>query len=344
MKIALCSSYVPFIKGGARNIVDWLAIELKKIGHEVERVYLPQIDIPDKLFNQFAAFRWVDLSAADRVICFRPSSYLVPHEHKILWFIHHIRVFYDLWDSPYRDFPDTPYYSQLRNSLHALDDIALREAKKIFTNSKIVTNRLQKYNNLESEILYPPIIAPEKFSCKDFNNEIVYVCRVEHHKRQHLLIEAMQYTKTPVKLKLYGASSSTFYFNELQGLISQLKLNDKVYFCNEWITEEHKIDILANCLAAAYIPLDEDSYGYPSLEAFHSSKPVITTSDSGGVLELVENDVNGIIAEPDPKALADAMDQLYIDRERTIRMGKNAKESIEKLNICWPHVLERLLA
>ena len=77
MKIALCSSFVPFTYGGYRNIVEWLESTLEEAGHHVERIYLPQVDAPDLLFRQMTAYRWVDLSAADRVICFRPPA----HQH-----------------------------------------------------------------------------------------------------------------------------------------------------------------------------------------------------------------------------------------------------------------------
>ena len=44
MRICLVSSYVPFINGGARFIVEWLEEKLREHGHEVERFYLPFID------------------------------------------------------------------------------------------------------------------------------------------------------------------------------------------------------------------------------------------------------------------------------------------------------------
>jgi hypothetical protein len=50
MKIALCSSFVPFIQGGARNIVEWLEFMLIESGHQVERIYLPHVDVPDLIF------------------------------------------------------------------------------------------------------------------------------------------------------------------------------------------------------------------------------------------------------------------------------------------------------
>ncbi len=344
MKIALCSSYVPFVYGGGRNIVDWLELVLKEIGHQVEKIYLPQIGAPDLLLQQMMAYRWLELDAADRVICFRPPSYLIPHPHKILWFIHHFRVFYDLWDTSYRDFANDVKHRGIRDTLYAVDSAALREAKKVFTNSKVISNRLKTYNQIDSEVLYPPVFQSERYYCKDYNEEIVCICRLEHHKRQHMLIEAMQYTQTSVRLRLCGAGFGPDYLHNLHERIAELNLEERVTLEDRWISEEEKIEILANCLATAYVPIDEDSYGYPSVESSHACKAILTTEDSGGVLELVTDDLNGYVTEPSAEALAAAMDKLYKDRRKTQAMGNNARARLNDLNISWPHVVERLLA
>lgn len=344
MKIALCSTYVPFVYGGARNIVEWLQEMLEREGHEVERIYLPQVDAAASLCTQMVALRSVDLSAADRVICFRPQSHLIRHPHKILWFIHHIRVFYDMWDGPYRGFPDDAQHRAVRAALLAADNTAVREAKAVFTNSRVVSSRLRQFNGIDSEVLYPPVFESERFHCRGFNDEIVYICRLEHHKRQHLLVEAMAHTTTPVRLRLCGASSGDDYPRELRELVERHGLQDKVTLEVRWITEEEKVELLADCLAAAYLPVDEDSYGYPSVEASHASKAVLTTTDSGGVLELVTDGLNGYVLPPEPAALAAAMDRLYADRALARRLGEGACERLDTLNISWSHVLRRLLA
>jgi glycosyltransferase involved in cell wall biosynthesis len=345
MRIALCSSFVPFIHGGARNIVEWLEAMLQEAGHQVERVYLPHDDNPALLFKQMASYRWIDLEdSADRIICFRPPAHFIRHPRKILWFIHHIRAFYDLWDSPYRGCPDDLQHRGIRDALHAADTAALGEAQRIFTNSRVVSDRLQRFNRVASEVLYPPIFQPERFYCGGFNEEIVCICRFEHHKRQHLLVEAMAHVETPVRLRLCGASSTPDYPEHLRKLAADAGKEDRVIVENRWISEVEKAQLLSECLAAAYLPLDEDSYGYPSLEASHSCKPVLTTTDSGGVIELVMHGVNGMVCDPEPKALAAAMDQLYRDREATREMGRNAQARLAELNIDWQHVLQRLLS
>lgn len=345
MKIALVSSYVPFINGGARFIVEWLEEKLREHGHQVERFYLPFVDSPHDLLDQTLAFRLLDLSqTADRVICFRPPAHVLEHPHKILWFIHHIRVFYDLWDTPYRPVPDNPGGRALRKALIDLDTKTIREAKKVYTNSKVVSSRLKQYNDIDSTPLYPPIFRPERFRNEGYGDEIVAVCRIEKHKRQQLLVEAMAHVKSGVKLRICGSSSSAQHTDEMRQFIKLRGLADKVTIDERWITEEEKVDFLAPALAVAYMPVDEDSYGYPSLEGAHSKKAVLTTTDSGGVLELVEDGINGFVTAPDPRAVAEAMDRLHRDKATTQRMGEANEHRLTELKIDWNTVVQAMTA
>ena len=340
MRFLLVSTFVPFINGGARFIVEWLEEQLRDHGHEVERFYLPYLETPGTLLEQAAAFRLMDLEqSADRLIAFRPPAHVISHPDKFVWFIHHIRAFYDLWGGPYAP-PPTLANQALRDTLHRLDTSTLSEARKIYTNSKVVGDRLRAFNGLDSEVLYPPILHPERFRCSGFGDEILVVCRVENHKRQALLIDAMAWVNSPAKLRLCGSTSGPDYATELREKISALGLDDQVIFEDRWISEQEKADRLAGALATAYLPLDEDSYGYPSLEAAHSGKAVITTTDSGGVLELVEDGVNGLVVPPDPRAIGQAIDRLWFDKAAAERMGRANTARLSELHINWTRVVE----
>ena len=39
MRVLITSSFVPFINGGGRFIVEWLEDKLREYGHEVEKIY-----------------------------------------------------------------------------------------------------------------------------------------------------------------------------------------------------------------------------------------------------------------------------------------------------------------
>lgn len=346
MRIAICSSFVPFINGGARFIVEWLEERLREHGHTVELIYLPMNeDRPETLLRQMSAYRMLDLSqSVDRIITTRPPSHLIQHPKKVVWFIHHFRRFYDLWDTSHRGFADDPRHRALRDAIIRADTVGLSEAHHLFSNSQVVADRVKRFNGLEPEVLFPPLHDTRRFTDAGQGDEIVYICRTEAHKRQHLLLEAFSHVRTPVRLRICGTGSNPTYGEIMRQYIVQNGLESKVTFVERWISEDEKAGWLSTALAAAYLPEDEDSYGYPSLEAAHSRKPLLTTTDSGGVLEFVQHGRNGLIAEPDPRALAEAIDQLWTDRQKTKEMGVQAHARVGELNIDWSHVVERLLS
>jgi glycosyltransferase involved in cell wall biosynthesis len=278
------------------------------------------------------------------VICFRPPAYVVDHPNKVLWFIHHIRTFYDLWDTPYRGMPDDAHHRAIRDNLRALDTQAISEARAVFTNSQVVADRLKTFNGLTATPLYPPIYQPERFSHTGYGDEIVAISRLEPHKRQALMIQAMQHVKTGVKLRLAGTASSVEYGRQLVQMTKDLGVQDRVILEDRWISEDEKAEMLKEALAIAYLPKDEDSYGYPSLEGAHARKAIITTTDSGGVLELVEHGRNGLISEPDPRALAQQFDRLHADKQDVARMGTASLNRLAEMKIDWSTVVDRLTA
>jgi glycosyltransferase involved in cell wall biosynthesis len=341
VRIALVSSTAPFINGGYRFIVEWLAPFIREQGHEVEIVYLPFEGGPQSMFDEMLAYRLIDLSdSCEQIITFRPPAHLVPHPRKVCWFIHHLRPWYDLWDTAYRPVPDTLFWRAAREMLMHADRRGLSEAHRLFVNSRVVGRRLLEFNGLESELLYPPLHAPERFRHDGYGDEIVCICRFEPHKRQHLLIEAMRHVRTPVRLRLCGAP--TPYLAELERRAAAIGTG-KIVIEGRWITEEEKVDRLAPALGVAYLPLDEDSYGYPTLEGAHAVKPVIVAEDGGGVTEFVRDGQEGFVVEPTPKAIAAAFDSLWSDRRLCARMGEAARARIGELGIDWRTVVAKLV-
>jgi glycosyltransferase involved in cell wall biosynthesis len=282
MRIGIVSSSIPLVRGGYRFFVDWLAIKLREAGHEVETIYIPSTDAPDSLLQQMMAFRMLDLSAFDLVITGRPPAHVVSHPNKVIWFIHHIRAYYDLWGTKYGPLSQDLSAERWRETLIAADTAALSEARKMFANSDTVRQRLLHFNGIKAEVLYPPVLNPSRFRASDWGDEIVYVARLEPHKRQHLAIEAMQHVQTPVRLRLVGTGSAS-YVEDLHGQLDQNGLRTRVSLSNEWTDESGKAEAYAKALANLYIPFDEDSYGYSTIEAAHASKATISTNDAGGV-------------------------------------------------------------
>ena len=344
MKIGLVSSIAPLVDGGGRFIVEWLASRLSDSGHQVETVFIPFVDDPSSLMRQMTAFRMLRLDACDRIVTFRPPAHLVQHRHKIIWFIHHLRSLYDLWDTPYCSIPHNPAGEALRTAIHAADTRALREARHVFTNSLVVRNRLKQFNDIDGRVVYPPVKEPARFTCKGWGDEIVIVCRISAHKRQHLAIEAMKWVRTPVRLRIAGTGIEPEYMTRLEKLIADNDLEDRVSLEYRWISEDEKASLLSDCLAAVYLAFDEDSYGYSTIEAAHARKATIGLSDGGGISEFVVDGVNGLVVRPEPQAIAAAFDRLWADRAFAQRLGEAAHSRIDELNINWDTVLRMMLS
>jgi glycosyltransferase involved in cell wall biosynthesis len=344
MKVLVASTYVPFVQGGGRIIVRDLAMALSERGHDVDTVDIPFASAWDEMIEQMLAIRLMDMStAADVLIAIRTPSYLLRHPNKRLWFIHHHRGAYDLWGTPYQDIPSTPEGWAVRNAIIAADNLYLREAKRIFTLSQVVSNRLREFNDLNGHVLYPPLGNPELLTCGDAEDYVFYPSRIQGHKRQRLVVQAASHLQSDVRVVIAGVPDDANQLTALQEEIDRCALHDRVDLIPRWISEEEKAELFSRSLGVVYVPFQED-YGYVTLEAFHSRKPVITCSDSGGPLEIVDDGVNGLVVEPTPLALAAAIDRLRMSPDEAAVMGERAYETIPAKNINWDHVVSSLLA
>jgi glycosyltransferase involved in cell wall biosynthesis len=119
-----------------------------------------------------------------------------------------------------------------------------------------------------------------------------------------------------------------------RGLASRVKLIGR-------IDERQLLDHLANCRAVCFPPFDED-YGFVTVEAFASRKPVITCTDSGGPAELVVDGVNGKVCAPRPDSLAIALREIMETPSLAERLGKAGLEHVSEMT--WPKAVRRLLA
>lgn len=349
MRIVLASTYVPFRKEGDVTLVQELACVLSKCGHLVETVLLPFTSRWPGVVEETLAIRSLDLTESsgntiDLLITLRTPAYAIRHPNKLVWFSRHHCDATDPSGSPYRAAEHQPDGERVRRLLTRSDACYLSEARRIYASSKHGAKRLKEVNGIDAHgVLYPALLSPERFHNADFGDYFLYVSRLNPRKRQALAVQAMKYVKSPFKLVLAGEADSEACGAELQRLVRLLDLEDRVQL-RGWISEEEKITLLANACGVLFLPVDADSYGYAMLEAFHASKPVITLTDAGGPTEIVEDSVNGLIVEPEARALATAMETLWGAKTRAALLGRNAHETLRFRNICWERVVEALVA
>jgi glycosyltransferase involved in cell wall biosynthesis len=343
MKIAVLNNCVPFLRGGAEHLAEGLRAKLVEYGHDAFLARIPFCwEPPEKILEHMLACRSMRLPGVERAIALKFPAYYLPHPQKIVWLLHQFRQAYDLWGTPLQGLVDSHEGRTIRDIIIKADNSYLSEASKIFSNSKITADRLKQFNNLEATVLLPPLLTQDHFGCGDYGDYIFCPGRINRAKRQRLLVESVQYCKTDVRLLLAGSAEELDDAEAIEVLIRRHGLEQKVQFVNRFISEEEKAAWFSESLGCAYIPFDEDSYGYVTLESYLSKKPVITCSDSGGIGLLVKDGVTGCVVTPDAKKLAQAMDSLYMDKSNARRLGEAGYELVRSLDISWDRVIRSL--
>lgn len=351
-RILLANSQVPFARGGAELLVDGLAAALVERGHTVDRVALPfSLSSRAQLVRSALAWRLLDLEAVegrpvDLVIATRFPSYLVRHPNKVVWLIHQLRQVYDLEGSRYSDFDDSPRDRRAAEMVRRMDRRTLGEARRRFAISKNVAERLRRFNGLDAEPLYPPSpLAPllDRPSSDEVEGDagdggagyVFTAGRLVRPKRFELLVEAVARGGPDLRAVVAGSGPQA---DALARLAAERGVGDRVRFAG-WVDDAELARLYRGCRAVFFAPFDED-YGYVTVEAMRAGKPVVTTADAGGALELVRDGVNGFVVEPSPRAVAGALDRLAADAALARRLGEAGRRTVAGID--WDTVVARL--
>jgi glycosyltransferase involved in cell wall biosynthesis len=341
--ILVCEAQVPFVHGGAEILVRELVRELRTHGHAAELVSVPFKWYPkEEILPHAAAWRLLDLSESngrpvDVVIATKFPTYCVRHPRKVAWLVHQYRAAYELCGTPYSDFSHTEQDVGLRDTLIRLDTEMLSECRAVYAIARTTAARLEKYNGLHAPTLYhPPRLAP-RLTAGPYGDYVLSVGRIESVKRVDLIIRAMVHTDPSLRLIVAGDGTQR---ENVEREAHAVGVADRVTFLGR-VGDDQLIQLYAGALAVIYPPYDED-FGYVTLESFLARKPVVTCTDSGGPNEFVVGGTNGYVCEPDPRALADAMQSLAGDKRLAAALG-DAGHAVAT-RITWDGVIEALVA
>jgi glycosyltransferase involved in cell wall biosynthesis len=342
MRIAVVTSDVPFVEGGHRVIGRALVRALRDCGHTAELLTTPQNRFGRQL-SAYLATRLTDVEVAgdgepvDRVISLRFPSYAVRHPRQAVWLNHRMREYYDLWDDFHATLGPRGRLVEgvRRRIIHFLDGRLLRN-RAVIAQSKTIQARLQRWGGIASDVLYPP--APQRaYRCDEYDGSILVVGRLTKLKRVDLLIRAAAATSGSWRVRIAGEGPERA---ALVALTRELGIDHRVVLLGE-LDEARLIHEYAHC-AAVYFGARAEDYGLVTLEAFSSSKAVVTCTDSGGPAELVEDGVTGFVAEPTVAAVGEALARLAGAARLAERMGTAAAQVAARHS--WDDAVERLLA
>jgi glycosyltransferase involved in cell wall biosynthesis len=341
LRILVCHTQVPFARGGAEVLVENLVAELGARGHEAELVAVPfKWYPPSTVVTQSLVWRLLDLDeaqgrAVDLVIATKFPSYAVRHPNKVVWLVHQFRQAYELDRTELGEYGEDTFDRAARRAVHRLDRTTLSEAKRLFAISENVASRLEQSVGLEAEVLRPPP-QPLEYRCDEYGDFVLSVGRLDRAKRVDLLLEAAA-ADGDLRVVIAGEGPDR---PRLEELARANRLDGRITFTGR-LDDDALTDQYARCGAVFYAPIDEDM-GFVPFEAFLAEKPVVTTRDAGGPLEVVEDRRTGLVCEPTAGAVADALAWLRSHPDEARAQGRAGRGVAAQLT--WDTTVDRLLS
>ena len=215
----------------------------------------------------------------------------------------------------------------------------LKKADKILSTSHVMAKETSLYTNKEIEVTpfgidinqFKPMDVESLFDKKDI--VIGTVKTLEEKYGIEYLIRAFKivsdkYPGLPLKLLIVGGGSLE---NKLKNLAKQLQIDNKTIFTGK--VPYNEVPKYQNMLtiSVSVSVSDSESFGVAILEASACEKPVVV-SNVGGLTEVVEDGVTGIIVPPrNPEKTAEAIEKLLLDKNLIEEMGKAGRKRVLEL-------------
>jgi glycosyltransferase involved in cell wall biosynthesis len=313
----------------------------------------------------------LDVPDADVVLSTQPPSFAVRHPRQLSLFFHHLRIYYDLSEVYLAaGFVEPHLHLEAQRHVRRIDEVHLANVTRFLVASNEVHSRLTGYHDFEAPISTLKIGITREWAGAGGNNErhVLCVSRHEFPKRTELFVLAMLLSEH-LRAVMVGAGGRLarvqwLHREVLEGRIDAAALGDLDTWCNTGLADADPADVTerqpgrgvrflqgvedrdllelyqsALCVVA---PAFREDYGLTALEAMRLGVPVVVCRDGGGLTELVEHGVSGLVVDPTPMAISDAVNTIAASPELRRTMGENGREIAARYN--WSATRSQLAA
>lgn len=368
------------IKGGFELVIGRIVAMLEDAGHRVVVATVPGVDsgrtirgvaVSDEHwarageFFTYASllerFERINVADADLVITTQPGSWAVDHPRKLAVFYHHQRVAYDL-EAPYIEagLGDPEVHTSASELIRQLDTPHLGTISHFLVPSETVAGRLETFNNVDRSRMSKFLAGPHHVAAGPSNvfSDVLCVSRSEFTKRTELFAAAA-FEGFGASARLVGTGGRLpFVRRYVADLMADVprepepwnapagtsqesrQVADGPVCISGWLDDAQVADAYRSA-AVIVAPAHNEDYGLTLLEGMSYGKPVVVCSDGGGLVEMVDDGTTGVVTEPNPAAIAEAVRQLMSDLPATREMGSAALRSAERYT--WQRAASQLL-
>jgi glycosyltransferase involved in cell wall biosynthesis len=270
-------------------------------------------------------------------------------------------VYYDLEDLYVRAgfAADEIVHRSAGRHVRELDQPRLEAVGWFLAGSACVADRLVAFNGIDRSSVFSAgliVGASEHTTSADpLGGAVLCVGRHEFPKRTELVVAAAHLLGHR-RFALVGTGGREQWARNLDGRLASGavhvdELTDADLWCNTGRTEgppaTHDTrsnvefagrvsdgDLAARYAAAPCVvaPAYQEDYGLTAIEAMAQAKPVVVCRDGGGLTELVHHERTGLVVDPTPRAIAEAVERLCEDRDLAAELSANARDRAAELS------------
>ncbi|MBX2894286.1 MAG: glycosyltransferase family 4 protein [Cyclobacteriaceae bacterium] len=212
-------------------------------------------------------------------------------------------------------------------------DFVTKHADCLVANSSVTYKNLEHFFHPTKLLTIPNGINPELFSVKEHRSDkpivIGMVGNVTSRLKNHeLFIEtANMLASENYQFKIYGElpSPDDPYYLSLLERVNEHGLKDNLQFKGHYASPFEimkEIDIL-------FHPTPNESFGRIFIEAMAAGIPVVGINQ-GGALEMIQDDFNGYLVNPDAKEASLKLKKLAQSADLRNEMGRNGRLRVEE--------------
>ena len=345
MKIIQISSYYPPHLGGQENVAKEISERLAKKGHQVE-VFTSDIGCSkDKQLKSTKNLKIHYLKSKEFAHTpIIPSLYkeLMKIPKDSIMHVHIAQAFvpeivYSIWKKR-----KIPYVAHIHIDVEPsswIGKIILKPYKRILL-KKFLKNAIKiivltedykelinkKYRIDKSKIIVVPV------GIKNELIHLLFVGRVSAQKDLKLLIKSIAICKSKLILDIVGDGD---LLKETKELAEQNNINNIVFHGR--LTGKNLVKTYQN--SDIFISTTkQESFGITYLEAMASGLPIIT-SNVLGVRNVVKNGYNGLLVEPTPQKIADAIEKLIANPKLRKKLAQNGLKEVKKYS--WKEIIKQ---
>lgn len=222
----------------------------------------------------------------------------------------------------------------------------IKKADAITAISNFTKNKIKNsYGKKIKVIPFTSSIQVEKSDIRinaDKNMHVLFVGRLIERKGVSYLIKSMSFLPSSIFLDIVGGG---ILMQSLKDESERLGFGSRIHFYDR-VNDEKLKDFYRNC-DVFVLPSIEDKWndteglGVVLLEAMSFGKPVVA-SRIGGILDIVENNVNGLLVpQKDAKSLAEAIKSIIDNKALRERLGSKGKETVNE-KFSWIKIINEL--